>query len=75
MNQNLSIQNLKYKNLSPIEIQKLKDVGILNGCGPQSWKGKGPNWLFRACCYHYSYAVGGSEADRRQATGDRRWAD
>jgi len=42
----------------------------LNGCGPKSWKGKGPNWLFKACCleHDYNYAAGGTEADRR-------WAD
>ena len=59
-----------YNNLSQAAIDKLKDANILNGCGPQSWKGKGPNWLFRACCYQhdYNYAKGGTEADRR-------WAD
>lgn len=48
-------------------VTKLQDAGILNGCGPESWKGRGPNWLFRACCYQhdYNYAVGGKEADRR----------
>jgi hypothetical protein len=51
-------------------VAKLKDVGILDGCGPTSWRGNGPNWLFRACCFEhdYNYAKGGTEADRR-------WAD
>ena len=60
----------KYDELSVGGRQKLTDAGILNGCGPQAWKGKGPNWLFKACCYEhdYNYEAGGTEADRR-------WAD
>ncbi len=60
----------KYEELSSAGRQKLLDANILNGCGPASWKGKGPNWLFKADCYEhdYNYAAGGNEADRR-------WAD
>lgn len=60
----------KYEELSQAGKKKLADANILNGCGPQSWKGRGPNWLFKADCYlhDYNYAAGGCEADRR-------WAD
>ncbi len=60
----------KYEKLTADQRKALADANILNGCGPQSWKGRGPNWLFRADCYmhDYNYAAGGTEADRR-------WAD
>jgi len=60
----------KYRELSDAGRQKLIDAGVLNGCGPENWRGKGPNWLFRADCleHDYNYAAGGTEADRR-------WAD
>ena len=58
-----------YRDLTTSEIQRLKDVNILNGCGPQSWKGNGPNWFFEACCFwhDYNYAKGGDEATRLRA--------
>ena len=60
---------MKYKFLTSEQRATLEERGILNGCGPQSWHGWGPNWLFKADCYEhdYNYAVGGSEADRRMA--------
>lgn len=60
----------KYKELTPEDLSALKKADVLNGCGPASWKGKGPNWLFKADCYRhdYNYSVGNTNADRR-------WAD
>jgi hypothetical protein len=60
----------KYGAITATDRKRLVDANILNGCGPQSWKGRGPNWLFKACCFihDYNYAAGGTEADRR-------WAD
>lgn len=60
----------KYRELTLADKATLRNVNILNGCGPQSWRGNGPNWLFKANCFEhdYNYAAGGTEADRR-------WAD
>lgn len=60
----------KYRELSDAGKQKLLDAGVLNGCGPESWRSNGPNWFFKANCmeHDYNYAVGNTEEDRR-------WAD
>jgi len=59
---------VQYKQLTILEKQQLRDLGILNGCGPASWKGKAPDFFFEACCFEhdYNYEIGGTEADRRK---------
>ena len=58
-----------YRELTIMDKNRLREANILNGCGPQSWKGKGPNWLFEACCFwhDYNYARGGDELARLDA--------
>ena len=60
----------KWENLTPEHLQALRDRGILNGCGPENWRGPRPNFFFKASCdqHDYNYYVGGTEEDRR-------WAD
>jgi len=60
----------QYRELTLEDREQLVEAGILNGCGPSSWRGRAPQWLFRACCmeHDWNYTVGGQEADRR-------WAD
>ncbi len=51
----------RYSELSKETIQKLKDLGELNGCGGKGGFVQPPNFFFLADCLHHDYKfyVGG----------------
>lgn len=58
---------MNYDDLTPDQRIVLRKRQIINGCGPQNWRGPKPNFFFKACCdvHDWNYAVGGDESDRR----------
>lgn len=58
---------MKYWDLTQGQRETLWEEGIINGCGPSSWRGMPPSFFFTASCneHDFNYLVGGTEEDRR----------
>ena len=58
---------MTWRDLTTEQKQDARDKGIVNGCGPSTWRGTPPWFLFTADCeeHDWNYSIGGWEEDRR----------
>jgi hypothetical protein len=65
----IELTQVRYRDLSEKVLERLKEVGILNGCGAKEGVLNVPDWIFKANCYHhdFNYWLGCTEDDKRKA--------